>query len=71
MAQIPNGKKKKVARTAGYVQSRSGTVVAAGTCWNPPALFQINKKKHCSNYSSIFQVELKLHYDTLIHEAPS
>lgn len=32
MAQIPNGKKKKVARTAGYVQSRSGTVVAAGTC---------------------------------------
>lgn len=44
MAQIPNGKKKKVARTAGYVQSRSGTVVAAGTCWNPPALFQINKK---------------------------
>lgn len=44
MAQIPNGKKKKMARTAGYVQSRSGTVVAAGTCWNPPALFQINKK---------------------------
>lgn len=33
MAQIPNGKKKKMARTAGYVQSR-----------NPPALFQINKK---------------------------
>lgn len=32
MAQIPIGKKRRVARTAGLVQSRSGTVVTTGAC---------------------------------------
>lgn len=41
MAQIPVGKKqKRVAITAGTVQSRSGTLTITGAGWNPPAVYK-------------------------------